>query len=404
MKVSPHHLSDRGFGVDSTIRKQLIKNIDMTKSHDSILESFNRINDLNWMRKEPITIRNIVFNHYHQMKVNMSQKHKSLEEYIDFVKENKLDLFYKVRYLSYQYIGINSSNKNPLYKVMGSPFSLPVYREPTFMLHMLYVKTMLHLYDANVARPMFMDGSWRITPESSDHESDSCFEIYQLAVNHINGFLKYLLSVRHDNPRPLEAKVTVLLNKTPTGEYFPIYSNILASAQSELLDFVLISATIANYKIFDLSMLPIDVATFLDLKDCVQDQFFGYHHTIMTSLTDVPLPDLRELTDNDSVYSSASSTEMHLPEVDPIGNDSVCSTSSEIVENPTVGDSIIQNNISDINNQSQDYTNKTPEINQTNINWGLVVTGIGLIVGGGICVVTGYYPECLSDLFTGGGE
>jgi hypothetical protein len=103
--VSTHQLSDRGFGFHSWIRKRLIDNFDITKSRDYLLESYNQINDLNWIRKEPLTIRNLVLSHYNKIKI--SPKEKALEKYIEFIKVKKLELFFKVRCVSYEHIGIS---------------------------------------------------------------------------------------------------------------------------------------------------------------------------------------------------------------------------------------------------------------------------------------------------------
>jgi hypothetical protein len=130
--VSTHQLSDRGFGFHSWIRKRLIDNFDITKSRDYLLESYNQINDLNWIRKEPLTIRNLVLSHYNKIKI--SPKEKALEKYIEFIKVKKLELFFKVGCFSYEHIGISDKNIS-LIKVMGTPLScLGHHRHPIFLL------------------------------------------------------------------------------------------------------------------------------------------------------------------------------------------------------------------------------------------------------------------------------
>jgi hypothetical protein len=165
---------------------------------------------------------------------------------------------------------------------------------------------------------------------------------------------------------------------------------------------MLISATIANYELFDPSLIPCDVANFLDLTSHVQDKIFGYHHTIMSKI-DLAIPELAQMA-YDLVYKVASSSTEIIPLPDPVSplpdpvsplpdlvsdtqtlDSSTSSTvyesvqsssSSTVVETTTVGENITLNDIN------------ITEINHSSINWCIVVTGIGLIVGGGICVVT----------------
>jgi len=412
MKVlSTHPLADTALRFDSRIRKPLIDNLDMTKSRDYLLQSYNRINHLNWIRKEPLTIRNLVLSHYNQIKI--TPKEKALDKYIEFLKVKKLELFSKVRCFSYEHIGITEKNI-PLYKVMVTPLSyLGYHRNPEFLLHMLYVKGMLHLYDLHVAKPIFFHESWR-----TSEDRDLCYDIYKLSVNRLNEFLRYLLSPGlADNTRPVDSQVTVVLNRTHTGEFVPIYSNILANVYCDTVGLMLISATIANYQIFDPSLIPCDVANFLDLTNHVQEHIFGYHHSTISKI-DLPIPELAQMA-YDFVYKVDSSSTEIIPLTDLVSDthtldsstsstvyesehstastvyESVHSTSSStVVETTTVGENITLNDIN------------ISEINQSSINWGLVVTGIGLIVGGSICVVTGYYPDssCFSYFFRRGGE
>ena len=243
---------------------------------------------------------------------------------------------------------------------------------------MLYVKCMRHLYNDNVARYMFMDGSPKRTPEISDIDSRSCYMTYKSTVSNLFLYMRNILNKRTDNPIPQEAKLTIMLNKTPTGEYKLVYSNILASVQVGITDMitVLISASIINDQIFDPSLIPNDVASFVDLHNPVQEVLFEYIQ-----------------------YINGPNMPVQFVEQAPVGYSSVDYPALEIVENPYVEDIIIHHNIPDWNNQH-------PDINEPNIHWGKVVMGIGLIVGGIVCVATGCsLPSFdVTSIFKGGGE
>lgn len=57
------NFSDRGYGIHSTMRKQLLSQIDLSKSHSAICESINRINDVTWLlnpnENKPLLVKDL---------------------------------------------------------------------------------------------------------------------------------------------------------------------------------------------------------------------------------------------------------------------------------------------------------------------------------------------------------
>lgn len=99
MVVNTNNLSDRGVGFDSWIRKRLITNIDLSQSHEAICESIYRINDVNWLRKEPILIGDEVIKNIIQREeksIPTRYIHVDEQNLVDAIYDQKLDLYYKV--------------------------------------------------------------------------------------------------------------------------------------------------------------------------------------------------------------------------------------------------------------------------------------------------------------------
>lgn len=171
MAFKTKNIADRGFGIEGMIRKLAIANIDLRRPHDEICESINRINDLNWVRKEPIYFSDQSIKYFKKLaELGRPTNHLDIEEqrFIDFVGAQKLDLYYKVSTYEYkrEYIYTPSSTSTSDPSTWPGPKQIdrltPLFTcfnglPPSSMLHRLYLHCRLHFYNEQVAKYLFWD-------------------------------------------------------------------------------------------------------------------------------------------------------------------------------------------------------------------------------------------------------
>ena len=457
MAYATNHLSDRGLGFGSWIRKRLIGNIDLSQSNDAICESINRINDVNWMRQKPILIRNEVINNIKQREENLKARYEinnDEQRFVDFLHDRKLDLYYKVSEFTHHQDTISNagcsgqqdascaagcsvpqdtssdgsssgqldsasdssssvqlevpSDSERSYKSTNTCFkpierSIPLYPfyeglDIRFLYHRLYLHSMLHFYNSdNVAKHLFRD-RYQNNPY---HFNDNRISMHNDAVNYMQDFLDCcakMHSERIADPtipmHRLQTKTTLIFHKTSAGEYIMIFGNILALVQFGFGDPTMVSATLYDSHIFHHSLIHDDV-----FKLFVNNLPFGLFFPSVEHIFDY-LPEV-----NQSLSSYTNILKTLLPwhtEQPPCIYHDVAYPIMDAVQNNTQFDPNVPNvNIPPEMNPHHPDFDQNPDWKK-NIQWGKVFAGIGIICAGIGCVATGCsIPFDVTSIFRG---
>ena len=404
MAYETKNLSDRGLGFGSWIRKRLIGNIDLSQSNDAICESINRINDVNWMRQKPIYFRDESIKYFKKLgELGRPTKYLDYEEqhFIDFVGAQKLDLYYKVSTYDYirEYIHVPRCNTASSSDPSTWPAVEQIDRQtPHFscykdfplssMLHRMYLHCKLHFYNEQVAKYLFWDRDKKDPYSPHDNRiSVHNKAVKQLEKSMTKFSIQKLTDIQQQLLRPIKSKTTVILNKTSTGEYLFVFGNILTLYKFGMGEPYWLSTTLYDAIVYNHQLIHREVVDLFVNCYSFDDMFFSshfhdYEYGIHKKYIDGLLSNIHWFHEQPPCIYEGDAYPSFI----------------ETVQNMRQ-DGIIQPSILE-----PEMNQQHPDWNQ-NIQWGKVLTGIGIICVGIGCVVTGCsIPFDVTTIFRGGGN
>lgn len=440
-----HNFSDRGYGVHSSIRKQLLSNIDLTQSDSAICESINRINDVTWLlnqnQNKPLLVKDIAIKNLKLIAEESNRQHtepkelyessilqklidieeqKSLNElkriseqkWVEFIQMAKLDLYYKVSQFEHKqiYDGEDRAARDTISEASSSTsyqstsnYIRPVentipltYISEVHDIRFLYHKWYLHkmLFLNNNARDLFYDN-----PNETNSE-----KLRTLHDDGVKLLHEYLDRCLEDKLKELEnngerdcdptgfwkrkyTKTTMIFHKTSAGDYLMIYGNILGLVSLTTAGLVpttsLVCATLFDSGLFNNEMVHDLVYKVFVESDPFKSKILSNYYFYDF------FPDIFHILSK-NLESVKNALPWHT-EQPPCYYQDVAHPVMDAIEKQPFDPNNMNSHIPD------DMNAHHPNFND-GIQWGKVVLGLGMIAGGITCIASGNIPD-LSTIY-----